>query len=100
MKRTPSTLALRCLRHFRAIKGAVTLKPCMYPIGGKLSSYFRAIKGAVTLKQPCHPRGLRETVLHFRAIKGAVTLKQWLAAHPPNRATEFPRHQRRGHIEA
>ena len=39
-----------------------------------LSDYFRAIKGAVSLK-PDGLKRLDERTLYFRAIKGAVSLK-------------------------
>ena len=64
---------------------------------GKVAN-FRAIKSAVTLKLdvwtffPPHSS-------HFRAIKSAVTLKQE-EGRAIGEAEIFPRHQKRGHIEA
>ena len=63
------------LNDFRAIKGAVSLKPTAVHQPRSISVYFRAIKGAVSLKRDDSGwRSLSEP--DFRAIKGAVSLKQ------------------------
>ncbi len=86
-------------KDFRAIRGAVTLKPSwskwlpmvreIFPrhswrghieafracVPHEPMEYFRAIRGAVTLKHADGTRPLR-LGFHFRAIRGAVTLKQ------------------------
>ena len=60
---------------------------------------FRAIKGAVSLKQ-IERGGIIDIRQHFRAIKGAVSLKQKQTRCLLAAAKQFPRHQRRGLIEA
>ena len=111
-------------KYFRAIKGAVSLKPkdtsyssghdVAFPrhqrrglieawrSGSRLcrrASYFRAIKGAVSLKRSktASATALRQ---YFRAIKGAVSLKRFTVLTDLSGMARFPRHQRRGLIEA
>ena len=60
---------------------------------------FRAITGAVTLKQ-CLQRARIVFLLDFRAITGAVTLKHAANFTCDADSDIFPRHNRRGHIEA
>ena len=60
---------------------------------------FRAIKGAVSLK-PGVEKMLDKGNQYFRAIKGAVSLKHYSYGLRSLYNIEFPRHQRRGLIEA
>ena len=61
---------------------------------------FRAIKGAVSLKLDGSWRGGSVDGMDFRAIKGAVSLKHSNISDNYSANTQFPRHQRRGLIEA
>ena len=110
--------------HFRAIRGAVTLKHLVrvrstrprhkFPRhswrghiearscgceNGRRIVDFRAIRGAVTLKR-CLKLIQQLHVSHFRAIRGAVTLKHLSRKIDRAKESRFPRHSWRGHIEA
>ena len=114
---------MRFKSNFRAIKGAVPLKRGDdHPATGQLVQFprhqrrgpiealrlsarrrglrnFRAIKGAVPLK-PGIAGAISIAAVDFRAIKGAVPLKRIARLLRWAVECEFPRHQRRGPIEA
>ena len=62
--------------------------------------HFRAIKGAVSLKLVGETWKNHLVPRYFRAIKGAVSLKRLVTESGEDRQKGFPRHQRRGLIEA
>ena len=66
---------------------------------GNLSRHFRAIKGAVSLKR-AEAGDVLSGGHYFRAIKGAVSLKLLRGLPLLVLLNQFPRHQRRGLIEA
>ena len=69
------------------------------PLPGVGHEDFRAIKGAVPLKH-CTVVLILLAELDFRAIKGAVPLKREVGVIAFWLPLVFPRHQRRGPIEA
>ncbi len=83
----------------RAIPGAASLKLCHVRTRGDDAGDFRAIPGAASLK-PSSCATFSRRRRHFRAIPGAASLKLHLAPHIGLRRTSFPRHPRRGLIEA
>ncbi len=71
----------------------------LYGAKGCARHHFRAIKSAVSLK-PDRWRDSFGRASDFRAIKSAVSLKLVLHAARSSREDAFPRHQKRGLIEA
>ena len=111
-------------KHFRAIKGAVSLKPGLraehrerakpFPRHQRRGLIEAPRSSGTTCRRRSFPRHQRRGLIeaedcdgtgkfeepYFRAIKDAVSLKQGDAGRRGCGAVGFPRHQRRGLIEA